>query len=180
MTHALLVQLAARWLGSTRGCSLVLTEFQCAAVEIPDAIGWTAGWSILVECKTSRADFKADAAKLSRSSADHRIGQERWYLTPPGLVRADEVPAGWGLLESGSRVRVVVRCPAGPAAGERWPRGFIDHRVQANELPFLLSVYRRKHCARCGREMFAERQRLNLRRLDEPQQRIAPSAEESA
>lgn len=161
MTHALLVQLAARWLASTRGCSLVLTEFVCAgAVETPDAIGWRIdqGWSILVECKVSRADFRADFAnKLSRSSREHSIGQERWYLTPPGLLRAEEIPEGWGLLETGAKVRVVVRCPTGPAAGERWPQGQIDRRVQANELPFLLSVYRRKCCVKCGREMFAGR-----------------------
>jgi hypothetical protein len=159
VTHAFLVQLAARWLASTRKCSLVLTEFQCAniASETPDAIGWLWGWSVLVECKVSRADFRADAAKHSRSNREHSIGQERWYLTPPGLVGAHEVPPGWGLLESGAKVRTIVRCPAGPGPGERSPRGLIDHRIQANELPFLLSVYRRKHCSECGCEMFAAR-----------------------
>lgn len=157
MTHRLLVQIAARWLSATRGCSLVLTEFVCAgATETPDAIGWriSQGWSILVECKTSRADFRADAAKLSRTSREHSIGQERWYLTQPGLLRAEEIPQDWGLLETGAKICVVVRCPAGPVVGDRCPRGLIDRRVQANELPFLLSVYRRKECVKCGRQMF--------------------------
>ena len=27
------------------------------------------------------------------------MGSERFYLTPPALVKVEELPAGWGLLE---------------------------------------------------------------------------------
>lgn len=38
------------------------------------------------------------------------MGCERWYLAPPGLIRAQEVPEGWGLLAAHkSDVEVVVR-----------------------------------------------------------------------
>lgn len=156
MTHALLVQLAARWLETTRGCSLVLTEFTCAAFETPDAIGWriSEGWSVLVECKTSRSDFLRDLKKPSRSNPEMRIGQERWYLAIPGLLRLSDIPEGWGLLEAGSRIRAALRCPSAPDRGSRYGRGPIDSEIQARELAFLLSVYRRKLCAKCSREMY--------------------------
>lgn len=159
MTHAALVQLAARWLEKTRGCGLVLTEFTCATMETPDAIGWriSEGWSVLVECKTSRADFRRDLLKPSRVDLALAIGQERWYLTTPGLIRPEELPETWGLLEAGVKVRVRKRCPSGPEAGNRWSRGPISREIQANELPFLLSVYRRKFCSRCAQVMFRDR-----------------------
>lgn len=161
LTHAALVEVAARWLESTRRCSLVLTEFTCAGCETPDAIGWriSEGWSVLVECKTSRADFRRDAEKLQRQHREASVGQERWYLTPPGLLRPDEVPEGWGLLEAGARVRIVLRCPAAPTDGSRRDRGQLDRRLQANELQLLLSVYRRKFCSRCSRAMYRAKTR---------------------
>jgi len=54
---------------------------------MPDAIGWKkACHSVLVECKVSRADFLADREKP-------------YYLAAKGLIRIEELPAGWGLLE---------------------------------------------------------------------------------
>lgn len=157
ISHSSLVQAAARWLENTRKCSLVLTEFTSAGFETPDAIGWriAEGWSILVECKTSRSDFRRDREKISRQHRSMSIGQERWYLTPPGLLRAEEVPDGWGLLEAGNRVRRAVRCPAAPdyEVGSHFGRSALNREVQANELGLLLSVYRRKFCAACSRAM---------------------------
>jgi hypothetical protein len=67
---------------------------------MPDAIGWKhACHSVLVECKVSRSDFLADRAKPFRSKPGKGIGCERFYLAPRGLIRTDELPEGWGLLE---------------------------------------------------------------------------------
>jgi hypothetical protein len=99
MTHAQLVERAVRWLRSYR-CGVVLSEQACASGEMPDAIGWKrAHHSVLVECKVTRADFLADRAKPFRLKPDVGVGSERFYLTPPALVQASELPAGWGLLE---------------------------------------------------------------------------------
>lgn len=99
MTHAQLVERAVRWLRSYR-CGVVLSEQACVSGEMPDAIGWKrANHSVLVECKVTRADFMADRGKPFRSKPEHGVGSERFYLAPPGLVRAEELPAGWGLLE---------------------------------------------------------------------------------
>jgi hypothetical protein len=67
---------------------------------MPDAIGWKkACHSVLVESKISRGDFLADRGKPFRQKPEGGVGCERYYLAPRGLIRVDELPAGWGLLE---------------------------------------------------------------------------------
>jgi len=99
MTHAVLVQKAIAWLRSYR-CGVVLSEQACASGEMPDAIGWKrACHSVVVECKISRADFLVDQRKPFRTKPQSGMGCERFYLAPSGLLRPDELPQGWGLLE---------------------------------------------------------------------------------
>jgi hypothetical protein len=99
MTHAQLVERAVRWLRTYR-CGVVLSEQACVSGEMPDAIGWKrAHHSVLVECKVTRADFLADRGKPFRAKPEQGVGSERFYLTPPGLVKIEELPVGWGLLE---------------------------------------------------------------------------------
>jgi hypothetical protein len=99
MTHAQLVKQAEAWLRRYR-CSVVLSEQACANGEVPDAIGWKRAYhSVLVECKVSRADFLADRQKPFREKPQLGVGCERYYLSPPALIRTEELPAGWGLLE---------------------------------------------------------------------------------
>jgi hypothetical protein len=108
MTHAQLVERAVRWLRSYR-CGVVLSEQACVSGEMPDAIGWKrANDSVLVECKVTRADFLADRGKPFRQKPEQGVGSERFYLTPPALVKPEELPSGWGLLElRGGRVEVI-------------------------------------------------------------------------
>jgi len=103
MTHAQLVRKAVAWLRSY-GCGVILSEQACASGEVPDAIGWKrACHSVLVECKISRADFQADRAKSFRQKPHSGVGCERYYLAPKELIRAAELPPGWGLLEYHNR-----------------------------------------------------------------------------
>lgn len=97
--HRELCLIAGNWLRKSAGCGTVITEMVSAAAEIPDAIGWKTGMSILVECKTSRGDFFADARKMQRENPEQGMGDWRVFLTPAGLVTPAEVPNGWGLLE---------------------------------------------------------------------------------
>jgi hypothetical protein len=109
MTHAQLVEKAVRWLRRYR-CGVVLSEQACVSGEMPDAIGWKrASHSVLVECKVTRADFLADRAKPFRLKPEQGVGSERFYLTPASLLRPEELPAGWGLLEIRSRGVEMVR-----------------------------------------------------------------------
>jgi hypothetical protein len=103
VTHAKLVSLAVAWLRRYR-CGVVLSEQACISGEMPDAIGWKkACHSVLVECKISRADFLADRDKAFRQKPETGVGCERYYLAPRGLIRPDELPAGWGMLEVSGR-----------------------------------------------------------------------------
>jgi hypothetical protein len=91
--------MAIAWLRRYR-CGVVLSEQACVSGEMPDAIGWKkACHSVLVECKASRADFLADREKPFRQQPEIGVGCERFYLAPRGLIRVDELPNGWGLLE---------------------------------------------------------------------------------
>jgi hypothetical protein len=99
MTHAQLINRAITWLRSYR-CGIVLSEQACASGEMPDAIGWKGNChSVVVECKVSRADFFADREKPFRQKPESGLGCERYYLAPRGMLRAEELPVGWGLLE---------------------------------------------------------------------------------
>ena len=121
MTHPQLVQRAVEWLRRYR-CGIVLSEQACVSGEMPDAIGWKrACHSVLVECKISRTDFWADRAKPWRSKPEGALGCERFYLTPGSLLKANELPPKWGLLECRNRQVEVVK----PAAKDsRTTAGF--------------------------------------------------------
>jgi hypothetical protein len=111
VTHSQLVDRAVRWLRSYR-CGVVLSEQACASGEMPDAIGWKkACHSVLVECKVTRSDFLADRAKPFRMKPQQGVGCERFYLAAAGLIRLEELPQGWGLLEQRSG-RIEVTHPA--------------------------------------------------------------------
>ena len=91
--------MAVQWLRRYR-CGVVLSEQACVSGEMPDAIGWKkACHSVLVESKVSRADFLADRSKICRQKPEIGVGCERYYLAPRGVIRVEELPAGWGLLE---------------------------------------------------------------------------------
>lgn len=118
-THNELVKRAVRWLRNTAKCSVVVSELVTILREIPDAIGWKGGLSILVECKVTRADYYADKQKSIRIGSrlypeiDEGMGRERYYLAPKGVLVHKNIPDGWGLLEMSvsGRVRKVVPAP---------------------------------------------------------------------
>lgn len=89
---------------------MVLRELTTTGTsEIPDALGWRGNETVLVECKTSRADFLAERSKPHRREPDRGMGRYRYFLCPPDLISADELPAKWGLLYAQPRnVKVVV------------------------------------------------------------------------
>ena len=133
MTHAELVERAARWLRNSRGCGVVVTRACVWTTEQPDALGWNAtGASLLVECKASRADFLRDRKKPHRKYPGKGMGNYRYYLTPPGLVGLEELPEGWGLLECGPRSVRLRRRPV-----------WVADKNRAEEIRHLLAHLRR-------------------------------------
>ncbi|MCP3944994.1 MAG: hypothetical protein GY710_26450 [Desulfobacteraceae bacterium] len=63
-THDELIKIAEKWL--LKRCGFAFRELTTFASETPDVIGFRQGESILIECKTSRADFHADKKKIFR------------------------------------------------------------------------------------------------------------------
>ena len=97
--HALLIERGATWLQSQK-CVVIVTDLTHYGSETPDVIGWKAGgWSVLIECKASRSDFHADKHKSFRRYPEMGMGDNRFYLAPAGLLKPEEMPMGWGLLE---------------------------------------------------------------------------------
>jgi hypothetical protein len=143
--HAKLVELAVAWLKRgvpyneeeppwKRKCTLVLGEIVTAAFENPDAIGFDSGFSIVVECKTSRADFFADRKKSHMFDATRGMGRMRWYLVPAGLVKPEETPDWCGLAYAKGRGVEVVKYA---------PIREIDSLAALNECIVLQSCVRR-------------------------------------
>ena len=140
ISHSTLVRRAERWL-LNQGCAFALTELVViiSPGEIPDAIGWNGSTStILVECKISRADFLADQKKSIRRDPIWGLGRYRYYLCPKGMLQAEEMPEGWGLLWAyPKQVRKI-----------KESEYFEDTEWQAglkNEIKMLISVIRRAY-----------------------------------
>lgn len=151
MTHDDLCALAVRWLRRParlggHGCSVAVSECRSGyGGEIPDAIGFRANWnngSVVVEAKVSRSDFLADRNKPHRRLGG--MGTWRYFMAPAGVIRADELPERWGLLEVGARNRITA--VVGPAAHgsaiernlEPW-RHDPDHDAERDLLTLLLA-----------------------------------------
>lgn len=138
VTHSLLIERAARWL--EREAVAVITDMTYAcSTETADVIGWDArGYSSLIEVKVSRSDFLADKHKPHRKEPGRGMGSARWYCAPKGLLKPEDMPHGWGLLEwTGKKIRVVHR-PEVPPHVFQW-----DQQGQRCEIGLLISALRR-------------------------------------
>ena len=129
-------------------CKVVLTE--CSGrLEIPDAMGWKDSMSIdsiLVECKASRSDFFADLRKEHRRDPNcpENPGDLRYYLTPPRLLKSEEIPTGWGLIEAHEgRIITIVAAPKRPFNAMR----------RAKESQYFFSELLKIQFAMSGREL---------------------------
>lgn len=81
---------------------------------MPDAIGFRAGVhkeaSVVVEVKVSRSDFLADQKKPHRVEPATGMGVYRYYMAPEGLIKVEELPMLWGLIEVTAKGVLKVRC----------------------------------------------------------------------
>lgn len=83
--------------------------------ERADVVAFRSQCCAIIEAKASRADFFADLRKPERMNGG--LGLYRFYICPPGLIQASELPAGWGLIYAdGRKVTDVVR-----PLGNLWP-----------------------------------------------------------
>lgn len=114
LSHDDLVSIAERWLKSIN-CGVVFNDKFKAATgngEQPDALGFKSGVSIMIECKASRSDFLSDKNKRFRIDPTIGIGDWRFYMCPPDVIKVEDLPEGWGLLwTDGKRVKKVYGIP---------------------------------------------------------------------
>lgn len=94
-SHKELVEVAYKWILKRGSCGIAFKELKTATEEIPDVIGFGSGFSVVVECKTSRADFMADKKKPHRQKG---MGTFRYFCCPTGLINKEELPEKWGLI----------------------------------------------------------------------------------
>lgn len=71
--------------------------------------------SVIIEVKTSRADFIADSRKWCRNEQAANIGRQagtmRWFLCPEYLIKDNELPEKWGLLYYDGKKIYPVKAP---------------------------------------------------------------------
>jgi hypothetical protein len=123
--HSELCDRAVKWLKNTKNCSFAIAELTTIVEERPDALGFGGEGSILIECKTSRADFKRDAKKYFRRKPEMGMGTFRYYLCPPDLIVEDEIPDFWGLLYCHPKQIKVIKKPVPIEPNHRAERDFL-------------------------------------------------------
>lgn len=81
---------------SSTGWSTSLRSFDLWAMNL-----WPSNRFLKVayEIKVSRADFARELQKPDKRREAESVSNECYFATPVGLVRPDEVPEGWGLIE---------------------------------------------------------------------------------
>lgn len=98
IAHKELVRAGLKWL-INNGCRVAFSEITSAANETPDIIGFRYNQSVLIEVKISRSDFLADKKKIFRQFPEKGMGNSRYYLAPRGLLKIEDMPVNWSLIE---------------------------------------------------------------------------------
>ncbi|WEH90846.1 MmcB family DNA repair protein (plasmid) [Acinetobacter soli] len=99
-SHHDLVAIASKWVNKKLNFPVVATELKCiGSREIPDVLAFRAQTSLIIECKTSLADFRKDFTKPERNGSQLGVGNYRLYCAPAGLIPIDRIPDSWGLME---------------------------------------------------------------------------------
>lgn len=116
LTHRELCQIAYKFL-KRNGFKVCFHDRFVAVTstgEQPDAMGFRNSASCLIEAKCSRADLLADRKKRFRKNPSLGMGDWRFFISEPGIISVEDLPAGWGLLHVvNGKVRKV----------HGWPRG---------------------------------------------------------
>ncbi|HFF8253867.1 TPA: MmcB family DNA repair protein [Acinetobacter baumannii] len=105
--HHELVGIASDWVKKKLNFPVVATELKCiGSREIPDVLAFRAQTSLIIECKTSLADFRNDFSKPERNGTCQGVGNYRLYCAPAGLIPIDRIPDSWGLIEVNHKGKV--------------------------------------------------------------------------
>ncbi len=177
-SHWQLVEIAAKWLQNSYPC--VFMELVTSNFEIPDVIGFKSGESCVIECKTSRSDFLADKKKRFRINPQLGMGSYRYYCAPKGLIKLDELPEMWGLIEVENGKARLKHNPYG--------KNNVHHPLKAHqknmeaEFKFMYSILRRLQLRGVLDTVYAQELEpyFRLRLPDNTEHRTALHYEETA
>lgn len=56
-------------------------------------------WRVAYEVKVSRGDFSRELNKPTKRMASEEVANECFFVAPAGLLKIDEIPEGWGLIQ---------------------------------------------------------------------------------
>jgi len=114
LTHKELINLVAVKLTNIH-YEIVISEGRTtqdhALLEVPDVYGDKDDGTVMVECKVSVTDFKADLKKPFRITPELGVGNYRYYCCPKGLIQPHEVPKNWGLMYASKMGVSIVKDP---------------------------------------------------------------------
>lgn len=104
--HDIMCEIGRKWAlraPSSKGGNMHLSfsEIGCQSQkENPDVFAiHSSGETIVLEAKVSRADFLKDAQKEFRANPDLGMGDFRYYICPPNLIKEEELHGTkWGLI----------------------------------------------------------------------------------
>jgi hypothetical protein len=103
-THAELIEIGYKW--CLTKCGFAFKDLVTIAGEVPDVIGFNSEGSFLLEAKTTKADFNNDTNKWFRKNPDMGMGDWRFYICNKGLIKIEELPEMWGLIEVNEKGKV--------------------------------------------------------------------------
>lgn len=142
LTHKKLIEIGYKW--TLNKCGFAFKELTVAHDEVPDVLGFNSLGTFLLEAKVSRADFLADKKKVFRVFSEKGIGDWRFFIVPKGLIKIEELPPNWGLIEVSEKGKAT--CIFNPFGKGNiyslWKR--CDKNLMA-EYKFMYSALRRLH-----------------------------------
>lgn len=90
---------ASKWIMGTCNCSVGAVNYSGSGIEVCDGYLVNYRGTYLVEAKVSLIDFKKDAKKIFRINPEIGVGKYRFYACPKGLLKLEDLPEKWGLIE---------------------------------------------------------------------------------
>lgn len=108
--------------------------FDAWAMAVWPSLGFkTVGYEI----KVSRADFAREVLKPTKRTPMEQVSNECFFATPAGLLKPDEVPEGWGLIEAtgGEEPKLRVKKHAQSRTIDPLPPGFIASLARRSSDP---------------------------------------------
>nr|WP_299488624.1 hypothetical protein [uncultured Allomuricauda sp.] len=142
LTHNDLVEIGYKWCLSR--CGFAFKELRTTSMETPDVIGFNSNGTFLLEAKVSRSDFLVDKKKIFREHPMLGMGDWRFFIAPKGMIKIDELPMNWGLIEVGQGKRArISHNPFGK--GNIYSKWYSCIKSELNERRIMYSALRRMH-----------------------------------